>query len=72
MALVIAKDETSLSNAKKLIKVEYELLEPIRNPEEAAREGLGVFSLDGKMVDLPIINRAIHTLDIARLIGLID
>ena len=40
--------------------------------EEAAREGLGVFSLDGKMVDLPIINRAIHTLDIARLIGLID
>lgn len=40
--------------------------------EEAEKEGLGVFSLDGKMVDLPIINRAIHTLDIARLIGLID
>lgn len=40
--------------------------------EEAEKEGLGVFSLDGKMVDLPVINRAIHTLDIARLIGLID
>ena len=40
--------------------------------EEAAKQGLGVFSLDGKMVDLPIINRAIHTLDMARLMGLID
>lgn len=40
--------------------------------EEAAKQGLGVFSLDGKMVDLPIINRAVHTLDMARLMGLID
>ena len=40
--------------------------------EEAEKNGLGVFSLDGKMVDLPIINRAIHTLNIARLTGLID
>jgi len=39
--------------------------------EEAEKEGLGVFSLDGKMVDLPIINRAQHTLDVAKLIGLI-
>lgn len=40
--------------------------------EEAEKEGLGVFSLDGKMVDLPIINRAIQTLDIAEMIGLLD
>lgn len=40
--------------------------------EEAAKQGLGVFSLDGKMVDLPIINRAVHTLDMAKLMGLID
>ncbi|MGL4308448.1 HpcH/HpaI aldolase/citrate lyase family protein [Cetobacterium sp. SF1] len=40
--------------------------------EAAEKEGLGVFSLDGKMVDLPIINRAIQTLEIAKLIGLID
>lgn len=40
--------------------------------DEADKQGLGVFSLDGKMVDLPIINRAIHTLDMARLMGLID
>lgn len=39
--------------------------------EEAEKNGLGVFSLDGKMVDLPIINRAIQTLEIAKLIGLI-
>ena len=39
--------------------------------EEAEKEGLGVFSLDGKMVDLPIINRAQHTLDVAKLVGLI-
>ncbi|WP_297595948.1 aldolase/citrate lyase family protein [uncultured Cetobacterium sp.] len=40
--------------------------------EEAEKEGLGVFSLDGKMVDLPIINRAIQTLEIAEMIGLLD
>lgn len=40
--------------------------------DEADKQGLGVFSLDSKMVDLPIINRAIHTLDMARLMGLID
>lgn len=40
--------------------------------EDAEKAGLGVFSLDGKMVDLPIINRAIHTLNVARLTGLID
>lgn len=40
--------------------------------EEADAEGLGVFSLDGKMVDLPIINRAINTLNVAKLVGLIN
>ena len=50
LALVIAKDETSLSNAKKLIKVEYELLEPIRNPEEAAREGAPEIHENGNLL----------------------
>ncbi|MGX6590800.1 HpcH/HpaI aldolase/citrate lyase family protein [Cetobacterium ceti] len=40
--------------------------------EAAEKEGLGVFSLDGKMVDLPVINRAVQTLEVAKLIGLID
>ncbi len=39
--------------------------------DEAEKEGLGVFSLDGKMVDLPVISRANQTLEVARLIGLI-
>ncbi|EYE88988.1 citrate lyase [Fervidicella metallireducens AeB] len=39
--------------------------------EEAKREGKGVFSLDGKMVDAPIIARAQTTLNTARLAGLI-
>lgn len=37
--------------------------------EEAKREGKGVFSLDGKMVDAPIINRALSTIEMARLVG---
>lgn len=39
--------------------------------KEADEAGLGVFSLDGKMIDLPIINRAINTLNTAKIIGLI-
>ncbi len=39
--------------------------------ELAEREGKGVFSLDGKMVDAPIIARARQTLDLAQALGLI-
>ncbi|GAA0786085.1 HpcH/HpaI aldolase/citrate lyase family protein [Hathewaya limosa] len=39
--------------------------------EEAKREGKGVFSLDGKMVDAPVINRAKTTLELAKILGLI-
>ncbi|MEW8955589.1 CoA ester lyase [Clostridium sp.] len=39
--------------------------------EEAKREGKGVFSLDGKMVDAPIINRAVKTVELAEILGLI-
>ena len=38
--------------------------------EEAEAEGKGVFSLDGKMVDAPIINRAKNTVELARILGL--
>lgn len=37
--------------------------------EEAKAEGKGVFSLDGKMVDAPIINRALNTIEMAKLVG---
>lgn len=39
--------------------------------DEAEKEGLGVFSLDGKMIDAPIISRAMNTLNTAKVIGLI-
>ena len=37
---------------------------------QAEAEGSGVASLNGKMVDLPIVNRAKRTLELARLVGL--
>lgn len=39
--------------------------------EQAERERKGVFSLDGKMVDAPIISRASQTLELAKRLGLI-
>ncbi|MEI6856660.1 aldolase/citrate lyase family protein [Psychrilyobacter sp.] len=39
--------------------------------DEAEKEGLGVLSLDGKMIDAPVISRAMNTLNAARVIGLI-
>ncbi|MDU4891175.1 MAG: aldolase/citrate lyase family protein [Clostridium sp.] len=39
--------------------------------EQAEAEGKGVFSLDGKMVDAPIINRAKTTVALSRQLGLI-
>lgn len=39
--------------------------------QEAERERKGVFSLDGKMVDAPIISRASQTLELAKRLGLI-
>ena len=39
--------------------------------EDAKKEGKGVFSLDGKMVDAPVINRAVRTVDLAKTLGLI-
>ena len=39
---------------------------------KAEAEGSGVASLNGKMVDLPVVNRAERTLHLARLLGLIE
>jgi citrate lyase subunit beta / citryl-CoA lyase len=39
--------------------------------EEAKKEGKGVFSIGGKMVDAPIINRALNTVELARRLGVI-
>lgn len=39
--------------------------------EKAKQEGKGVFSLDGKMVDAPVINRAKTTAELAKMLNLI-
>lgn len=39
--------------------------------EEAKKEGKGVFSVDGKMVDAPVISRAVNTVDLAVKLGII-
>jgi citrate lyase subunit beta/citryl-CoA lyase len=39
--------------------------------EEAKKDGKGVFSLDGKMVDAPIINRAVRNVELAKMLGMI-
>lgn len=39
--------------------------------KEAEREGKGVFSLEGKMIDAPVINRAITTVELGQRLGLI-
>ena len=39
---------------------------------EAEKEGKGVFSLNGKMIDAPVINRARTTLELGQRLGLIE
>lgn len=39
--------------------------------DEAFAKGLGVFSLNGKMIDAPVINRAITTVELAKRLGLL-
>jgi len=40
--------------------------------EDAKKEGKGVFSLDGKMIDAPIINRATTTVELGIRLGIIS
>ncbi len=42
IALVVAEDAATLEKAKKAVKVEYEVLEPVRSIEEARAEGAPV------------------------------
>ncbi len=57
------------SPTKKEIRQAIRIIEAKNN---ALKQGLGVFSLDGKMVDLPIIKRAEQTIATAIKIGLIE
>jgi citrate lyase subunit beta / citryl-CoA lyase len=58
---VFAPSEADIKHALKILDA----------MEEAKQEGKGVFSIDGKMVDAPIINRALNTVELARRLGVI-
>lgn len=57
---VYTPDEKSLQKSIKIMKA----------TEEALKEGKGVFTVDGKMIDKPIIERAQHVLNLAKASGL--
>ncbi|MGL5051606.1 MAG: aldolase/citrate lyase family protein [Fusobacteriaceae bacterium] len=52
-----------INNIKKSLKI-------ISATEQALSEGKGVFTVDGKMVDKPIIERAYHVLNLAKAAGI--
>lgn len=58
---VFAPTDEEINYAKKVMEAK----------DNAEKEGKGVFSLNGKMVDAPIINRARNTLELAKILGLI-
>ena len=57
IVLVAAKSLEILEQAKKLITVEYEVLEPIKNPEESARENAPKIHEDGNLLALKKVDR---------------
>lgn len=57
---VYTPDEKNILKSLKIIKA----------TEEAMKEGKGVFTVDGKMIDKPIIDRARHVLDLAKASGI--
>lgn len=59
---------TVFNPSEKDIEWAEQVIQAIRKAES---EGSGVASLNGKMVDLPVVNRAERTLQLARLLGLI-
>ena len=50
ICLVAAKDQETLEKAKALVKVDYEVLEPVRSPEEAMREGAPLVHKSGNLL----------------------
>lgn len=60
---------TALAPSENEIKHALRILDAL---EEAKKEGKGVFSVDGKMVDAPVINRALSTVNLAEILGIIS
>jgi len=50
ICLVAAEDPETLEKAKALVQVDYEVLEPVRSPEEAMREGAPLVHRSGNLL----------------------
>lgn len=50
LALVVAENESILEKAKKLVKVEYEVLEPVTSPYEAMKESAPLLHEGGNLL----------------------
>ncbi|MBI9069965.1 MAG: HpcH/HpaI aldolase/citrate lyase family protein [Melioribacteraceae bacterium] len=57
-----APTEKEIERAKKIVM----------SFEEAEKKGIGVVSLGSKMIDAPVVKRALHTIDVALLNGILD
>jgi len=71
-SLVNPNQISVLHNAYAPSKIDVDwAIEVIEAAKEAKEQGLGVISLDGKMVDAPIIARAEWTLELAVASGMV-
>ena len=57
LALVVAKEKSIARQATELIKVEYEVLEPVTDPEEALKENAPQLHPNGNLLDVTEIER---------------
>ena len=57
ICVVVAENEDILKKAKSLVKIEYEVLEPVRNIEEAKREGAPAIHPNGNLCQTRHVTR---------------
>ncbi|MEG0301090.1 selenium-dependent xanthine dehydrogenase [Cetobacterium sp.] len=57
LVLIAAKDKRTLKKAKALVKVEYEILEPITDPEKALEEGAPKIHEKGNLLFKQVLKR---------------
>ncbi|MCH4221731.1 MAG: selenium-dependent xanthine dehydrogenase [Eggerthellaceae bacterium] len=50
LCLVVAEDQATLEQAKELVKVDYEVLDPVRNPDEAQKEHAPLVHQSGNLL----------------------
>ena len=57
--------------APSMLEIKY-ALRVLSAMKEAEKDGKGVFSLDGKMIDAPVLSRAKNTVELGKMLGIIS